>query len=335
MFRLFQRLLILATGTYALVFMGFLASRNLLSRHWWFALLTNFTPLYFAPAIILLPLMIYWRARLVNLLLLGLLIYALILFGRYYLPRQVAPAAGGTRLTLTTFNMSDRNAQREDVAPWLREENSEIVLLQEAPPNWAKSGVDSLRELYPYQVGTILTNDTHGAVILSKYPLRAFREGEGYFRVAVIVGAQPIALYNVSLPTPVLGEPREPIYLRNRWITSIWDMAWAYDDTPRNQVLDTLIAEIEAEPLPVIVAGDFNMSDFTPTYDLWASRLSDSFREGGSGFGGTWPVFKRIRFPGFVRLDYIWHSATFSAAAAELGPYLGSDHLPISSTLQF
>jgi vancomycin resistance protein VanJ len=333
--RFLQRLLILATGMYALAFIGFLASRTLLSNYWWFALLTNFTPLYFAPVVLLLPVMIYWRARFVNLLLLALLVYALILFGRYYLPRQIAPVSSGTTLSLTTFNMSDRNAQTEVVAPWLEQQNSDIVLLQEAPASWGTNGIAELRDLYPYQIGYIPINDTNSALILSKFPLRAARESGTYFRVAAVVGAQPIALYNVSLTTPVKGESRQPIYLRNRWLTSIWDMAWGYDDTLRNQELNGLIQNVEAEPLPVIVAGDFNMSDFTPNYDLWASRLKDTFREAGSGFGGTWPVFKRLPSPGFVRLDYIWHSDTITATYAELGPYLGSDHLPLSSSLQF
>lgn len=320
---------------YAITFIGFLASRTLLSGYWWFALLTNFTPLYFAPVVLLLPIMIYWRARLVNVLLLALLVYALILFGRHYLPRQISPVSNGTTLSLTTFNMSDRNAQTEVVAPWIEQQNSDIILLQETPPPWTNEGIAELRDLYPYQMGYILANDTNGAVILSKFPLRAASENDSYFRVAAVIGAQPIALYNVSLTTPVKGQSRQPIYLRNRWITSIWDMAWGYDDTLRNQELEALIQKVEAEPLPVIVAGDFNMSDFTPSYDLWASRLNDTFREAGTGFGGTWPVFKRVPSPGFVRLDYIWHSDTITATHAELGPYLGSDHLPLSSVLQF
>ena len=333
-FRIIQCTLIIVTGLYALGLSAFLASRELLAGEWWFALLLNFTPLYFLPLLVLLPLMLYWRARLVNVLLVALLVYALVLFGRYYLPKQVASSAGSTLVTLTTFNMSDRNEDPSVVPPWLREQNSDIVLLQEAPTHWANRGIDDLRDLYPYQSGYILANDTNGAVILSKFPLRALRESDSYFRVAVVVGAQPIALYNVSLTTPVQGEPREPIYLRNRWITAIWDMAWSYDDTSRNQELDDLLRDVKSEPLPVIVAGDFNMSDFTPTYDVWLSRLHDSYREAGSGFGGTWPLFKRLPTPGFVRLDYVWHNSNLPATQAELGPYLGSDHLPLSVTIQ-
>jgi endonuclease/exonuclease/phosphatase (EEP) superfamily protein YafD len=332
--RIIQRILIVVAGVYALGLGAFLASRELLAGEWWFALLINFTPLYFLPLLVLIPLTLYWRARVVNVLLVALLVYAVILFGRYYLPKQVAPSAESTLVTLTTFNMSDRNEEPGVVPNWLREQDADIVLLQEAPPEWVNRGIDDLRDLYPYQAGYILANDTNGAVILSKYPLRALHESESYFRAAVVIGAQPIALYNVSLTTPVQGKPREPIYLRNRWITAIWDMAWGYDDSARNRELDVLLRDVENEPLPVIIAGDFNMSDFTPNYDLWLSRLRDSFREAGHGFGGTWPLFKQVPTPGFVRLDYVWHNSALPATQAELGPYLGSDHLPLSVTLQ-
>jgi endonuclease/exonuclease/phosphatase (EEP) superfamily protein YafD len=37
--------------------------------------------------------------------------------------------------------------------------------------------------------------------------------------------------------------------------------------------------------------------------------------------------------PPLVRIDYVWHSDDFHAVEAALGPYLGSDHLPVTAAL--
>ena len=82
------------------------------------------------------------------------------------------------------------------------------------------------------------------------------------------------------------------------------------------------------------------MSDQTSIYGELASRMGDSFRQAGTGLGGSWPVSAMEEFtslPDFVpplfRIDYIWHSEQFRAISAQQGPELGSDHLPLLATL--
>ena len=41
---------------------------------------------------------------------------------------------------------------------------------------------------------------------------------------------------------------------------------------------------------PVILAGDFNTSEFSDAYRCVAQRLRDSYREVGRGTGHTWPA---------------------------------------------
>jgi endonuclease/exonuclease/phosphatase family metal-dependent hydrolase len=65
--------------------------------------------------------------------------------------------------------------------------------------------------------------------------------------------------------------------------------------------------------------------------------MTDSFKEAGTGFAGSWPVSTARGLPRFlpplVRIDYIWHSAGLRALDAHIGPAIGSDHLPVRATL--
>lgn len=54
-------------------------------------------------------------------------------------------------------------------------------------------------------------------------------------------------------------------------------------------VLEGLLKRIEAETVPVLVLGDWNLPDFGPRYRRLTKNLLDGHREAGSGFGHTFP----------------------------------------------
>ena len=153
----------------------------------------------------------------------------------------------------------------------------------------------------------------------------------------MIYQGQPVAVYNVSLPAPISLEPRQRLYFVHPIINPLWDMALSYNETLRDLYLHRLLDQIDAEVFPMIVAGDFNMSEFTPGYARLAERLLDSYREAGAGLGATWPNVRRFDLPAIipvaVRIDYIWHSPDLRALGAQCGDYWGSDHLAVLAEL--
>ncbi len=92
---------------------------------------------------------------------------------------------------------------------------------------------------------------------------------------------------------------------------------------------------------PIIVTGDFNMTDQNVSYNFVAGVLRDSWREAGLGLGHTFPSNNLNARPTFnvaglypmmwlVRIDYIFHSAHWHAVSADLGNWDGqSDHRPV------
>jgi endonuclease/exonuclease/phosphatase family metal-dependent hydrolase len=85
---------------------------------------------------------------------------------------------------------------------------------------------------------------------------------------------------------------------------------------------------------PVIVGGDFNMTEHSPDHRLISSHLNDAYRAVGAGLGHSFP--RRGSFPPtfpapwpMLRLDYVWHSEHFEPVWAYRGDAGHSDHHPI------
>jgi endonuclease/exonuclease/phosphatase (EEP) superfamily protein YafD len=106
-----------------------------------------------------------------------------------------------------------------------------------------------------------------------------------------------------------------------------------YDESRRNQQIDELLRFVQGETLPILLAGDFNMSEWSPVYNQIDSFLDDAYRQSSWGIGATWPAGASEELPDFLppllRLDYFWHSAGIEPLSTTLGLPLGSDHLPI------
>ncbi len=97
------------------------------------------------------------------------------LWGSLFLPRWEAPHTdppdSGT-LTVMTFNVLGRQSNTAPQVETLRQENADVVLIQELNHELAGAIQRQLRDLYPYQV-LEPGYDVEGMGILSKYPLQA------------------------------------------------------------------------------------------------------------------------------------------------------------------
>lgn len=110
----------------------------------------------------------------------------------------------------------------------------------------------------------------------------------------------------------------------------------------RRREIEELLARAAKEKEPVILAGDFNMTDLTEDYGRIAAQYHDAYRQVGWGMGFTFPdqrypnalsgaPFNReLPFPPWMRLDYVFYSAPLRAAEAHVWPDSGgSDHRPL------
>ena len=100
----------------------------------------------------------------------------------------------------------------------------------------------------------------------------------------------------------------------------------------RNEELAGVVAFSKAQQEPLIVAGDFNLTPWSEYFSdaLDESGLHDSAR--GFGLARTWPA----QFaPLGIRIDHCLISSEWRSRRVNVGPSLGSDHLPVVADLAF
>jgi vancomycin resistance protein VanJ len=329
--------LIFLVNIYLVGLAGYLLLRLIFGdQFWWLALLNNFVPFYFLPLFLLLPLVLILRAKRTTAFTLIFSVIGLAWFGPRFLPKiQAAPE--GETLRLVTFNVWGNNPQLSQVETWIRGTNADVILLQEVPDKYRSSGIDELHDLYPHQ---FIRGGAWGNMILSRHPILSAdnldMENDGtetQQRFTIQISNRIIAIYNVHFLMPLGEQPRfiPPIdHFAARMVA-------AYDDTARNKQIRELLKFLANEQYPVVIGGDFNMSDQSMIYREIATHLNDSFSEQGNSLGGSWPLSVANELPSFlpplIRIDYIWHSDEFQAVRAEQGPRLGSDHIPLVADL--
>lgn len=98
----------------------------------------------------------------------------------------------------------------------------------------------------------------------------------------------------------------------------------------RARQIDRLAALSVEANCPVVLVGDFNDPPSSYTYHVAAGVLDDTFREGGTGWGGT---FRRSL--GLLRLDYVFVSKELTCRRCYTVKAPVSDHKPVFAELDF
>ncbi len=305
------------------------------------SLVNSFAHFLFLPLIPLLILALLARSRMALLRLLPVLALLLIWIGPRFIPKPVVAAAGGKTIRVATLNVWGNRHDISGTEAWLRGTGADIIALEEVSPAYATDRLSGLSDLYPYQSNQQDSTRFGDNFTLSRYPIVSAEfvdlglpDSPAPVRTVVDVDGQQIAVYTVHLAWPVDDEA-----ITVGGLAFYAQVALAFDDTLRNQQIDRLLAHLENEPLPYILAGDFNTSDFSVTYNKLAGAMHDSFGEAGTGLGGSWPVAWARGLPAWlpplIRIDYIWHSDGLRTVRAWQGEAVGSDHLPLLAELAF
>jgi endonuclease/exonuclease/phosphatase (EEP) superfamily protein YafD len=246
-------------------------------------------------------------------------------YGTRFLPKSHLEASKA--FTVVTYNVLFRNADYLKVVDNIERLNADVVALQEMEPPLVVEIEARLRDRYPYR------RYTYWQVILSRYPImeyEAFRiggdDGLPAQRAVLDIEGRQVVFYNVHPRAPALRiHPLAPL---GRGLL----IGVVTEGTEKD--LRLLRARLDGEALPVIVAGDLNITDQHPHYPRVRGDLRDAYLESGWGMGFTFRRFLRLGFA-MWRIDYILHSRHLKSVAARTGEFGGSDHRPVIATLKF
>ncbi len=325
-------------GLYATFVGGWLVIRQFTGDDWWpVAALNSFPMLPFTPLPAALIAALLLRSRAGWALAAIPLALWLGLFGWRYLPRTAGAEAGNRVVRVMAFNLLTTNREVDAIVQAIEEAEPDLIALAELNPITNNALYQRLGEAYPYRAYYRLTGAGFGNGIYSRWPLDdlgPIRTGLGLRSVTADVYLPGGAVRFVSL---------------HPWATHV-SSGWRYVESGITRSFAEHEAQIAAVcdyldawgDRPVILAGDFNMSEFSDAYRCINERLHDGYRAAGAGYGNTWPSTRpelwpwRLfdRLPLLTRIDYVFHSDHWRATQARvLGGETGSDHRPVVVTL--
>ena len=103
------------------------------------------------------------------------------------------------------------------------------------------------------------------------------------------------------------------------------------DGRARNRELEHIAEVARATGPPLIVAGDFNTTPWSPHFaDLLAAAGLRNAAD-GHGYLGTWPPWF---WPGLIPIDHVLLKGPLAVTTLRRGPQIGSDHFPIIADLR-
>jgi endonuclease/exonuclease/phosphatase family metal-dependent hydrolase len=248
------------------------------------------------------------------------------------------------------YNWFHKQELKDKILQFLKQESPDIVCFQEYYSSESKvynfNMNDTLTSIIPASYShieytlTLHNNKDHwGIATFSKYPIverKAIpfqKNGKNVFLCTdILMGEDTFRVVNSHLESirfkeedykfveNIGGENEEEI---SGSMNILRKMKRAY--VKRALQVNVLKSEISKSPYPVILCGDFNDTPNSYTYSILTDRLTDAFRESGSGLGRTYTG----AFPSF-RIDYILHDKRLRST--NYTTYLEnlSDHYPIS-----
>jgi endonuclease/exonuclease/phosphatase (EEP) superfamily protein YafD len=301
--RWLDRLLLLATAAVALVNVFPLGAR----LHWVLELTTHFRLQYAALTVALLAVLVLrrqWAASSV-LVAVGALSVAPLL---PYLPASPAPqrASAAAPLKVLSVNVSFWQFSAPRLLAIVRDEDPDILLVQELTPHAARV-LAELDTAFPHH-RKFPADGPYGIGLWSRLPLES---GETF-----ALGRVPAIEARLRGPTgtfTVIGvHLRAPTTPRRA--------------AARNQELRALAERSAAIAEPLIVAGDFNVTPYSPYFGDWleASGLTDSRR--GRTLSVSWPTTLPLLG---IPIDHVAVSDGFTILSHRRLPNFESDHYGI------
>ena len=206
-------------------------------------------------------------------------------------------------LTVASANVHLGNHDTATLVRWLAEAKPDALVLQEVSPEYAKQ-LDILRD-YPFR-HLVPRNDPFGIVVLSRFPIthsQTVKDEDGIEHIDALID------WNGKQIRLTAWHSMPPIS--------------QYDHTKRNFQLKALAKEAKASGKPTIVAGDLNATPWSIAF----SKLDQAGLRRASGLTPTWPAVG-LGWMG-IPIDHVLVTSQWSVVERDVGPNLGSDHLPV------
>lgn len=295
----------------------------------WFASFVLFGPrwVFALPLLVLVPLSVWYQRRALILLVVAGAVVVGPLMG--FVVSMPSGNAGQRGLRIITCNTETGNAKKL-LEQLVEESSADIVALQECPRDLP---IALPKGWFVIQKGELAVLSRFPMVlhdqVMSLHPPHIWPRYSAIFVIVDTPGGKT-GFCTVHLPSPRYG--LEHMLDRKIGINFAKTDLVKSELALRSSVAWDVKRMVESVPLPVVVAGDFNMPVESNIYRESFGGFTDSFSKVGFGFGHTEFISKH-GLSLSARIDHILTSREFSPVSCVVGPEVGSDHRPLVAHL--
>ncbi len=213
--------------------------------------------------------------------------------------------------TLRCTNVLTSNQAHELIADSMAASGADVVATLETGSACHRVVGQRLAASHPHQLFDLNSAQGYGQAIYSRLPLREVHRSPR--AVAVQIDSDGTVLIIVHAATPMSPDS---------WIR-------------RNTLLDELAAlinEYRGRDQRVVLAGDLNLTAWSPAYLRLVRRTG--MRRVGMPWWPTWYARAKATWPLGLAIDHILVTPNIDAGELTIGEDIGSDHRPVQAVLR-
>lgn len=245
------------------------------------------------------------------------LLNAALILPMYFKNSSGQPSASeigkAVRLKLLQVNLLEPNTNYNAVCHYVQDEAPDIVSFEEVGIEWGNELGKQLKD-YPYrQINS--ENGYFGMAIFSKFPFEVeklimSRSGIQSLLAKISVSDDVSLAYLVVHTLPPIQEN----YLQDR-----------------NQEMTNIAILRKTHTGNFVLAGDLNCSPWSNAFSVLCK--DGNLRDSQQGFGPqpSWPSYFGVPF---IPIDHYLVSPEVKVLTRAVGPQIGSDHYPVSATIE-
>lgn len=304
----------------AITAMFFLAAVSLLgffgAAFWLFDLFAHFRVHYIVIGVLLFPFCFLRRSWWVCGMCLGAIaINTLTILPYLWLQ---PPAEGPSELRVVQINVLRSNRDTQPAIDWIRQQDADIVVVQETDERWLTALNQGLSSTYSHRQAQPMDNN-FGMAVFSRFPL---------------VDPETSLLVHMAIPClfSQVDTPKGPVRLLA--VHPPPPMS-GFNSKLRDATLERLVprvAQAEQAGEAVLVVGDLNATPWSHAFRAFVKKTGMVDTQRWSGLQPTWKAkLGRVGIP----IDHVLISKEFEVVRRDLGPHNGSDHLPVVVDLRY
>lgn len=216
-------------------------------------------------------------------------------------------------IRVASLNVWFGNTDYDSVADWIKQNQPDVVALVETDAKWQEAMARQLPD-WPHQQQEIVAGQT-GKMLLSKLPFDEIESiGSGAIR-------SPLPVFTINFD----GVPVRLTSVHTHWPIGKSNAA------SRNRSLSVIASAAISDGPPLIAAGDFNISPFSPPFQAMLDKGRLVRSSAGRGWLPTWPHFLPLAG---IQIDHILVPDSVTVVGFAVHKGLGSDHHGIIADLR-